>query len=228
MRNVNLFKNDYLCRAMKRLSCILLFVMFVLFGFAQRIERVYPLYSGNKSGDQMVEYIAENLQLIIPSGKDLEKMNTMMKCKITIDEEGKIVDIIITRHTELWLELVIVDGLKRITPSEKWSIEVAQELQKELVFSFGNMRRGKSEYGFRGERVAQSIENQLEEDRQKQKKQHEKETNKWNKVEDKNLKVEMPISPGNNKNPHPVINPRQIVLPPDPDRRESKVEISLE
>lgn len=193
---------------------------------SQRVERVKPQFCGNKAADQMIQYISDNLRIVIPAGKDLSKVNTQMRCKITINQSGKIVDINITKHTIVWLELCIVDGLKDIQPSEQWSAEVAEQLQKELVFSFGNWRKVNNEYGLDTERIADNIQQQLDDEREAQAAKNRKEEKAWSKVTQEDLKVEMPLSPERGKNPNPEMK-NQNVLPPEQQIMQN-IEISLE
>lgn len=174
----------------------------------------------------MIQYISDNLRIIIPAGKDLSKINAQMRCKITIDQSGKIVDINITKHTVVWLELSIVDGLKDISPSEQWSAEVAEQLQKELVFSFGNWRKSNNEYGLDTERISDNIQQQLDDERKAQAAKSQKEEKAWSKVTNEDLKIEMPLSPERGKNPNPEMKTQPIV-PPGTNQMQN-IEISLE
>jgi len=211
---------------MKKIGFILVFMLLSFSALSQRVERVKPQFCGNKAADQMIQYISDNLRIVIPAGKDLSKVNTQMRCKITINQSGKIVDINITKHTIVWLELCIVDGLKDIQPSEQWSAEVAEQLQKELVFSFGNWRKVNNEYGLDTERIADNIQQQLDDEREAQAAKNRKEEKAWSKVTQEDLKVEMPLSPERGKNPNPEMK-NQNVLPPEQQIMQN-IEISLE
>jgi len=211
---------------MKKIGFILVFLLLSFSALSQRVERVKPQFCGNKAADQMIQYISDNLRIVIPAGKDLSKVNTQMRCKITINQSGKIIDINITKHTIVWLELCIVDGLKDIQPSEQWSAEVAEQLQKELVFSFGNWRKVNNEYGLDTERIANNIQQQLDDEREAQAAKNRKEEKAWSKVTQEDLKVEMPLSPERGKNPNPEMK-NQNVLPPEQQIMQN-IEISLE
>jgi len=211
---------------MKKISFISLLLLLAMSAFAQRVERVKPQFCGNKAADQMIQYISDNLRVVIPAGKDLSKINAQMRCKITIDQTGKIVDINITKHTVVWLELSIVDGLKDIRPSEQWSTEVAEQLQKELVFSFGNWRKVNNEYGMDTKKIADNVQQQLDEERMAQAEKHRKDEKAWAKVTDEDLKVEMPLSPERGKNPNPEMKNQQPLPAETPNTQH--IEMSLE
>lgn len=219
-------KIEYLCTSMRKFCFISVFLLLSICAFSQRVERVKPQFCGNKAADQMIQYISDNLRVIIPAGKDLSKINAQMRCKITIDETGKIVDINITKHTVVWLELSIVDGLKDIRPSDQWSAEVAEQLQKELVFSFGNWRRINTEYGLDTDKISDNIQRQIDEERKAEADRNKKQDKAWAKVADEDLKVEMPLSPERGKNPNPEMK-NQEILSPETEILQN-IEISLE
>jgi len=211
---------------MKRWLLILILASFTTVVFSQRVERVSPQYSGNKAADLMIQHISEHLQIIVPPGNDISNLNTQMRCKVTVDFQGKIININITKHTVVWLELSIVDGLKSIPPSEDWNAEIAQELQKELVFSFGNWRKKKDEYGFDDEKIADNIQNKIDQQRMSDADNTQKQEKAWGKAVKEDLKVEMPLSPERGKNPNPEMHLQDISSPEK--KQATKVDISLE
>lgn len=211
---------------MRRLLIIFFLTVSSAITFAQRIEKVAPRFSGNKEADLMIQYICDNLQIVVPAGKDLNSINAQMRCKVTVDFEGKVTDITITKHTVVWLELSIVDGLRQIPPSENWTAEVSQELQKELVFSFGNWRKKQNEYGFDTEKIANNVQNRIDVDRDKEATENAKQEKAWSKAVDDDLKIEMPLSPEYGKNPNPEMKTQGITTPDQ--NKSAKIQISIE
>lgn len=203
---------------------VLIFTLFSLTSFGQRVERVSPIYGNDEQANKMIGYISENLKMVIPTGRSLSDVRGFMRCKITIDPHGKIADIKIINSLQLWLDIVIIDALKNIPPSPNWQSKTTHELKKALVFSFGGPNLPKATYGYDKERVDNQIEQSIDEQRKKQQKELATHWNAWNEKSKENLKLSMPLSPEKNKAPHIPLKDQQTTAPIN----LPKVAISLE
>ncbi len=198
--------------------------MFSTPSMAQKVERVAPVYGNDDMSNKMISYISDNLKMVIPKGKSLNDVNGMMRCKITIDPSGRISDIQIYNSITMWLDIVIIEGLKAIPPSPDWKSNAERKLKKALVFAFGGERRRGNRYGLDLENISNKIDQSIEKQRAKEKEKLAKHYKEWDEKTTQQTKIDMPLSPDRNKNPHvELINPEQ-----KRDLDIPNVEISLE
>ena len=210
---------------MKRLLILILPALLVFSSpsMAQKVERVAPVYGKDDMANKMISYISNNLKMVIPEGRSLKDVSGMMRCKITIDKMGRISDIRILNSLTMWLDIVIIEGLKSIPPSLEWKSNSERELKKALVFAFGGERKRNS-YGLDMANVNRKIDESIEKQRAKEKEKVTKHYSEWNETTKEQTQIDMPLSPDRNKNPHvELITPeykRDLDMP--------NVEISLE
>ena len=210
---------------MKRLITLILPALLVFSSpsMAQKVERVAPVYGKDDMANKMITYISSKLKMVIPEGRSLKDVSGMMRCKITIDQNGRISEIRILNSITMWLDIVIIEGLKAIPPSPEWRSNAERELKKALVFAFGGERK-KSSYGLDLANINRKVDASIEKQRQQEKERVTKHYSEWNEKTEEQTKIDMPLTPDRNKNPHvEMITPeykRDLDVP--------KIEISLE
>lgn len=208
---------------MKRLL-VLLLVFISGSVFAQKVERVNPIYGSDEQANKMIAYISENLKMVVPIGRSLAEVNGYMRCRIAIDPHGKISEIKIINSLQMWLDIVIIEALKSIPPSPNWTSNTTHELKKALVFSFGNVQMAKATYGYDKQRVDNQVEASVNEQRTKQQEELASHWNAWGEKSKSDLKIKMPLSPERGKGP--VIPLKDQQTPPPVNI--PKVSVSLE
>ncbi|MEG1608018.1 MAG: hypothetical protein RR329_07340 [Mucinivorans sp.] len=195
------------------LFCLLLMGVSVARG--QVVERVSPVLGSDEQANQLILYIAENLKLIIPANRDLKSVNGQMRCKLTIDPSGRTSNIDITRSSVMWLDLIIADGLKVIPPWFGWRGQDKYKLSKELVFSFGQVRRSGALYGYNKSGVNEKIGRSMDLQRKELKAKLDAHWNAWDKKTRENLKLDMPLTPDNRQPMTKMPNQKNPILPLD-------------
>lgn len=210
---------------MKHLLTLILpaLIMFSTPSMAQKVERVAPVYGKDDMANKMITYISGNLKMVIPQGRSLKDISGMMRCKISIDQTGRISEIRILNSITMWLDIVIIEGLKAIPPSPEWRSNAERELKKSLVFAFGGERK-RNQYGLDIANVNRKVDESIEKQRQQEKERITKHYSEWNEKTEEQTKIDMPLSPDRNKNPHvELITPEY-----KRDLDTPKIEISLE
>jgi len=210
---------------MKRLLTFIIPALLVFSppSMAQKVERVAPVYGNDDMANKMITYISNNLKMVIPEGRSLKDVSGMMRCKITIDKNGRISDINLRSSITMWLDIVIIEGLKAIPPSPDWKSNAERELKKTLVFAFGGSRK-RNKYGLDIANINRKIDESIEKQREKEKDRVTKHYSEWNETTKEQTKIDMPLTPDRNKNPHvELITPEY-----KRDLDAPKIEISLE
>ncbi len=182
--------------------------------FSQNFERVSPVYGSDNQANEMIRYISENLTLEVPDGRSTKEVNGYMSCKISIDPMGRIADINITRSVVRWLDIVIVEGLRKIPPSRTWQSNKTTTLKRQLVFTFGNGRTYREAiYGFNKEGVKSQINTSVNQWQKHLKDSLAKHWSAWDDKTTLDVKLDMPLSPSKSDLPHGVIQNPDIKTP---------------
>lgn len=181
--------------------------------YGQRVERVNPIYGNDEQANKMIGYISENLEMVIPTGRSLADVNGYMRCKISIDPSGKIADIKVMNSLRMWLDIVIIEALKSIPPSPTWRSNTTHELNKALVFSFGNLDLTKAIYGYDKQMVKDQTEASVDNQQEKRKAELATHWNAWDVKNKEDLKIKMPLSPEKSKNPTIPLKNQQTTPP---------------
>ncbi len=182
--------------------------------FSQNYERVSPVYGSDNQANEMIRYISENLTLEIPEDRSTKDVNGYMSCKISIDPSGRIADINITHSAVRWLDIVIVEGLRKIPPSRTWQSNKTTALKRQLIFTFGNGRAyRKPIYGFNQEGVKAQINGSVDQWQKHLQDSLRKHWGAWNDKTTLDMKLDMPLSPSKSDLPHGVIQNPDIKAP---------------
>lgn len=148
----------------------------------KKIQKFNPVYGSQSEINELLAFVSTNLKVELTQDQ-IKGINGAMVCTMKIDTMGAIHTIRVGRSLRPWIDYAIVGAMNRLPPYGVPSVDNKgrrREVDRQLVFSFGSFFLPMDHMGFNGEKVAQNIQDQIDEQMAEDRRKKTEHNAKWN------------------------------------------------
>lgn len=192
----------------------------------KKLQRFNPVYGSEADVNQLLTFVSSNIKVEL--NEDQTKgVDGYMVCKFKVDTLGNIHTIRVQHALRPWIDYAIIGAMNRLPAYGIPSVDRKgrkQEVDRQLVFSFGSFTKPLDFIGFNGDKVRENIDQSIQDQIVERTKKNLAQAEKWNGFTNENSKLRydsrealkggLKTLPGNDPIKNPVVTTPTITVAP--------------